>query len=445
MVFEALQERLQAIFKRLRGKGKIAEADVNEGMREIRIALLEADVNFKVVRDFINRVKERAVGQDVTSSLTPGQAIIKIVHDELTALMGGANARLNFAPKPPSVIMLAGLQGSGKTTTAAKLALYLKSQGRRPALVACDVYRPAAIEQLQVVGKQAGVPVFAKGDTALPVDIARESLDWAASSARDVVILDTAGRLHIDDEMMQELERVKAAVHPHEILLVVDAMTGQEAVSVAEAFNGRLDMDGVILTKLDGDSRGGAALSVKAVTGKPIKFAGTGEKLDGFEPFHPDRMASRILGMGDMLSLIEKAEAVFDADQAKELERKMRAAEFTLQDFMDQLKQVRNMGPLDQLLSMVPGFSSLKKTGLEVDEKELSRVEAMINSMTVEERRNPSIIGGSRRRRIAAGSGSTVQHVNRLLKQFEQAKKMFRAFASMDKGPRKGMKMPFLP
>ncbi|MDP2858264.1 MAG: signal recognition particle protein [Bacillota bacterium] len=445
MVFESLQERLQVIFKRLRGKGKITEADVNEGMREIRIALLEADVNFKVVRDFINRVKERALGQDVTSSLTPGQAVIKIVHDELTALMGGAHARLNFAPKPPTVIMLAGLQGSGKTTTAAKLAIHLKGQGRRPALVACDVYRPAAVQQLQVVGKQAGVPVFAKGDKALPVDIARESLDWAASSARDVVILDTAGRLHIDDEMMQELERVKAAVHPHEILLVVDAMTGQEAVSVAETFNRRLDIDGIILTKLDGDSRGGAALSVKAVTGKPIKFAGTGEKLDGFEPFHPDRMASRILGMGDMLSLIEKAEAVFDADQAKELERKMRAAEFTLQDFMDQLKQVRNMGPLDQLLSMVPGFSSLKKTGLEVDEKELSRVEAMINSMTVEERRNSSIIGGSRRRRIAAGSGSTVQDVNRLLKQFEQAKKMFRAFASMEKGPRKGMKMPFLP
>jgi len=445
MAFASLQEKLQAIFKRLRGKGKITEADVNEAMREIRIVLLEADVNFKVVKDFVNRVRERAVGQDVTTSLTPGQVVIKIVYDELTSLMGGAHATLNFAPKPPTVIMLVGLQGSGKTTTAAKLAIYLKGQGRRPALVACDIYRPAAIRQLEVVGKQAGVPVYSKGDKVGPVTIARESLDWARSSTRDTVILDTAGRLHIDDEMMQELEDVKAAVRPQEILLVVDAMTGQEAVAVAETFNGRLGINGIILTKLDGDTRGGAALSVKAVTGKPVKFAGTGEKLEGFEPFHPDRMASRILGMGDMLSLIEKAEAVFDADQAKELERKMRAAEFTLQDFMDQLKQVRNMGPLDQLLSMVPGFSSLKKTGIEVDEKDLSKIEAMINSMTAEERRNAAIIGGSRRRRIAAGSGTTVQDVNRLLKQFEQAKKMFRAFASMEKGPKKGMKMPFMP
>jgi len=445
LAFSSLQDKLQAIFKRLRQKGKITEADVNEAMREIRITLLEADVNFRVVKDFVNRVREKAVGQEVTASLTPGQAVIKIVYDELVSLMGGTRAQIRFAATPPTVVMLVGLQGSGKTTTAAKLAIYLRGQGRRPALVACDIYRPAAIQQLEVLGKQAGVPVYSKGDKESPIVIARESLDWATSLTRDTVILDTAGRLHIDDEMMQELENLKEALRPQEILLVVDAMTGQEAVTVAETFNNRLAIDGVILTKLDGDERGGAALSVRAVTGKPVKFAGTGEKLDGFEPFHPDRMASRILGMGDMLSLIEKAETVFDASQAKELERKMRAAEFTLQDFMDQLKQVKNMGPLDQLLSMVPGFGSLKKTGIEVDEKELSKIEAMINSMTPEERRNASIIGGSRRRRIAAGSGTTVQDVNRLLKQFEQAKKMFRAFASMEKGPRKGMKIPFLP
>ncbi len=445
MAFSSLQDKLQAIFKRLRGKGKITESDVNEAMREIRITLLEADVNFRVVKDFVNRVREKAVGQDVTASLTPGQAVVKIVYDELVSLMGGTRAQIRFAATPPTVIMLVGLQGSGKTTTAAKLAIYLRGQGRRPALVACDIYRPAAIQQLEVVGKQAGVPVYSRGDKESPIVIARESLAWATSLTRDTVILDTAGRLHIDDEMMQELENLKQAVEPQEILLVVDAMTGQEAVTVAETFNSRLAIDGVILTKLDGDERGGAALSVRAVTGKPVKFAGTSEKLDGFEPFHPDRMASRILGMGDMLSLIEKAEAVFDASQAKELERKMRAAEFTLQDFMDQLKQVKNMGPLDQLLSMVPGLGSLKKTGIEVDERELSKIEAMINSMTPEERRNAAIIGGSRRRRIAAGSGTTVQDVNRLLKQFEQARKMFRAFASMEKGPKKGMKIPFLP
>lgn len=443
MLFEALADKLQQTFKRLRGKGKITEADVNEAMRDIRIALLEADVNYKVVKDFINRVKTRAVGQEVISSLTPGQVVVKIVHEELVDLMGGTQSRINISPKPPTIVMMVGLQGSGKTTTAGKLALYFKKQGRRPALVACDVYRPAAIKQLEVVGRQVDVPVFATGDKADPVAIAASSMDWAIASARDMIIVDTAGRLHIDDEMMAELERIKEAIKPHEILLVVDAMTGQEAVSVAETFNNRLSVDGIILTKLDGDTRGGAALSVKAVTGKPIKFVGMGEKLNSLEAFHPDRMASRILGMGDVLTLIERAEAAFDAEQARVLEKKMRNQEFTLEDFRDQLKQVRNMGPLDQLLGMIPGFGAVKKMGLEVDEKELVKVEAIINSMTPSERRTPSIIGASRRRRIAAGSGTTIQDVNRLLKQFEQARKLFRTIADMERGGKKGFRIPF--
>jgi signal recognition particle subunit SRP54 len=445
MVFETLSEKLQQVFRRLRGKGKITEADVNEALREVRLALLEADVNFKVVRDFINRVKARAVGQEVTASLLPGQIVVKIVHEELTALMGGSSSRVDFAPKPPTIVMLVGLQGSGKTTTAAKIALHFLRQGRRPALVACDVYRPAAIQQLQVVGGQAGVPVFAMGDRSDPVDIAAAAVDWSISATRDMLLIDTAGRLHIDDEMMRELETMKARISPHEVLLVVDAMTGQDAVSVAEAFDSRLGIDGIVLTKLDGDTRGGAALSVRAVTGKPVKFVGSGEKIEGLEQFHPERMASRILGMGDVLSLIEKVEATFDVEQAKALEKKMKTMEFTLQDFKEQLKQVRNMGPLDQILGMIPGFGGSKKMGLEVDEKELGKVEAIINSMTLAERRTPSIMDGSRRRRIARGSGTTVQDVNRLLKQFEQARRLFRTIADMEKGGRKGFKLPFMP
>lgn len=446
MVFESLANKLQETFRRLRGKGKISEADVNEAMREVRLALLEADVNFRVVKDFVNRIKQRAVGQEVMRSLTPGQVIVKIVHEELTSLMGGSQARINLSPKPPTVVMMVGLQGSGKTTTSAKLAALYKRQGRRPALVACDVYRPAAIKQLQVLGSQIGIPVYSMGDKADPVEISKRSIDWAIDNTRDMLIIDTAGRLHIDEDMMAELEQIKYTVRPHEILLVVDAMTGQEAVSVSETFNNRLSVDGIVLTKLDGDTRGGAALSVRAVTGKPIKFSGIGEKLDGLEPFHPDRMASRILGMGDMLSLIEKAEAAFDLEKAKALEKKMRTQEFTLEDFKEQLKQVRSMGPLEQLLGMIPGFGAAKKMqGLEVDEKELGRVEAIINSMTPGERRHPHIIDGSRRKRIAAGSGTSVQEVNRLLKQFEQAKKLFRTLSDMEKGGKKGLKMPFLP
>jgi len=445
-VFENLSSKLQETFKRLRGKGKLTEADVSEALREVRLALLEADVNFRVVKDFVARVKEKAVGIEVLEALSPGQQVIKIVNDEITALLGGTNARLSIAPKPPTVVLMVGLQGAGKTTASGKLSAWLKKQGKRPLLVAADVYRPAAIKQLQVLGQQLDVPVFSLGSDADPVDIARAGVESAVKQGRDVVLVDTAGRLQVDDALMQELENIKAAVHPHEILLVVDAMTGQEAVSVAETFNQRLGIDGVVITKLDSDTRGGAALSVRAVTGRPIKFVGTGEKLDALEPFHPDRMASRILGMGDVLSLIEKAQAQFDEKQAMEMSQKMRKAEFTLDDFLQQLRQVRQMGPLDQLLGMLPGMGQLKQLkNVKVDEKELVHVEAIIQSMTAQERRSPDIINGSRRKRIARGSGTTVQEVNRLLRQFEESKKMMKQFAGMEKAMRKAGRVPFGP
>ena len=445
-MFENLSSKLQETFKRLRGKGKLTEADVSEALREVRLALLEADVNFRVVKDFVARVKEKAVGIEVLEALSPGQQVIKIVSDEITALLGGTNARLSIAPKPPTVVLMVGLQGAGKTTASGKLSAWLKKQGKRPLLVAADVYRPAAIKQLQVLGQQLDVPVFSLGSDADPVDIARAGVESAVKQGRDVVLVDTAGRLQVDDALMQELENIKAAVHPHEILLVVDAMTGQEAVSVAETFNQRLGIDGVVITKLDSDTRGGAALSVRAVTGRPIKFVGTGEKLDALEPFHPDRMASRILGMGDVLSLIEKAQAQFDEKQAMEMSQKMRKAEFTLDDFLQQLRQVRQMGPLDQLLGMLPGMGQLKQLkNVKVDEKELVHVEAIIQSMTAQERRSPDIINGSRRKRIARGSGTTVQEVNRLLRQFEESKKMMKQFAGMEKAMRKAGRVPFGP
>lgn len=447
MAFEGLSDRLQDIFRKLRGKGKITEEDVKVAMREVRLALLEADVNFKVVKDFVDRVKGRAVGQEVLGSLTPGQQIVKIVHDEMTALMGGTESKLNLSSKPPTVIMAVGLQGAGKTTTVAKLAKTLTKQGRRPLLVACDIYRPAAIKQLQVLGEQTGVPVFSMGQQN-PVNIARASLEHARTNNRDIVILDTAGRLHINEELMNELTNIKEQVNPDEILLVVDAMTGQDAVTVAESFHAQLGLTGVILTKLDGDTRGGAALSVKAVTGCPIKFVGMGEKLDALEPFHPDRMASRILGMGDILSLVEKAQASFDQEKAREMERKIRKQEFTLEDFLQQMQQMRSMGPLEDLLGMIPGMSKqMKDLKGQVDEKELSRIEAIIQSMTPAERRDPSIINGSRKKRIAKGSGTRVQDVNRLLKQFEDSRKLMKQFADLgSKKGRRGMppiKFPF--
>lgn len=448
MVFEGLADKLQQTFKKLRGRGKLSESDVNDAMREVRMALLEADVNFKVVKDFVAKVKERAIGQEVLDSLTPAQHVIKIVNEELTDLMGGTQSRITIASRPPTVVMLVGLQGAGKTTTAGKLALLLKKQNKRPLLVAADVYRPAAIKQLQVLGEQLEMPVFTLPDNNNPVAIAEQAMDYAISHARDIVIIDTAGRLHINQELMQELKSIRQTVKPHEILLVVDAMTGQDAVTVAETFNSELGIDGVILTKLDGDARGGAALSVKAVTGRPIKYAGMGEKLDALEPFHPDRMASRILGMGDVLSLIEKAEASINFDQAKEMEKKLRKEDFTLDDFLDQMQQVRKLGPLDQILSMLPGMGNLKKLqDVKIDEKELVQIEAIIRSMTKKERRDPSIINGSRRKRIASGSGTRVQAVNKLLKQFVEAKKMMKRFQDMQKSGKKGMggfKLPFM-
>ncbi|MGB9977027.1 signal recognition particle protein [Thermovenabulum sp.] len=442
MAFEALSQKLDAIFKKLRGKGKLSESDVKEAMREIRLALLEADVNYKVVKDFISKVTERAIGHEVMESLTPGQQVIKIVYDELTNLMGSKEAKLNLKGNP-AVIMLVGLQGSGKTTTAGKLGNYLSKMGRRPLLVAADIYRPAAIKQLHVVGDKVKVPVFSMGEKN-PVEIARASVEHAFRHGNDVVILDTAGRLHIDEELMEELKEIKNAVDPCEILLVVDSMTGQDAVNVAESFHSKLELTGLILTKLDGDTRGGAALSIKAVTGCPIKFIGMGEKLDDLEQFHPDRMASRILGMGDVLSLIEKATQNIDIKKAKELEERIRKEQFDLNDFLDQLKQVRKMGSLDQIFSMIPGFSPQKMQGLDFNEKELVKVEAIINSMTKEERRNPSIINGSRRKRIAMGSGTTVQDVNKLLKQFEQMKKLMKQLSEMEKSHKKGrFRIPF--
>lgn len=432
MAFESLSEKLSATFKRLRSKGRLTEADIKEAMRDVRLALLEADVSYKVVKDFVARVSQRALGQDVLESLTPAQMVIKIVNEELTETMGKENAKINIASKPPTVVMLVGLQGAGKTTNGAKLAGYFKkTQNKRPLLVACDVYRPAAIKQLEVVGGQLDIPVFQMGQDD-PVKIAKAGLRWAEQHGNDMVFLDTAGRLHVDETLMEELQNIKAELHPSEILLVVDAMTGQDAVNAAQSFNEWLDIDGVMLSKLDGDARGGAALSVKAVTGKPIKFIGVGEKLDQIEPFHPGRMASRILGMGDVLSLIEKAEQAIDQKKAAELEERLRQNKFTLTDFYEQLSQIKNMGSLQDIMGMLPGMGGMKD--LQVDEKALTRVEAIILSMTPQERENPNILGSSRKRRIAAGSGTKVEDVNRLLKQFGDMQKMMKQFSGKAAG-----------
>jgi len=437
-MFESLSEKLQSVFKKLRGKGTLSEQDVNEALREVRLVLLEADVNFRVVKDFISRVRERAVGQDVLGSLTPAQHVVKIVNEELIELLGGVDNSVKLSPKPPTILMMVGLHGAGKTTTCAKLANLMRKQGRKPLLAALDVYRPAAIKQLQVLGEQLGIPVFTLGDKQDPVDIAKAAVGSAASNGQDVIIFDTAGRLHIDEELMSELGRIRSAVSPTEILLVVDAMTGQDAVNVAEQFNQALEVDGFVVTKLDGDARGGAALSIKAVTGKPIKFAGVGEKLEALEPFHPERMASRILGMGDVLSLIEKAQTAVDAEKADELERKLRENRFDFDDYLDQLQQMRKMGPLDQILGMIPGFNAGKMRGVEIDESQVGKVEAMIRSMTKEERRHPDVLNGSRRRRVAIGSGTSIQDVNRLLNQFNQMKKMIRGLSEMEQGGKRG-------
>ncbi|MFS0553001.1 signal recognition particle protein [Brevibacillus sp. 179-C9.3 HS] len=448
MAFESLANRLQNAFDKLRGRGKIDETIVNEAMREVRLALLEADVNFKVVKDFVARVKERAVGQEVMKSLTPGQMVIKIVNEELVALMGGNVAQLTMAHRPPTVIMMAGLQGAGKTTTTGKLAKYLQKQNRKPLLVAGDIYRPAAIKQLQVLGEQLNVPVFTLGDQVSPVDIARQAIEHAKTNHLDVVLIDTAGRLHIDEALMDELKQIREVTKPDEILLVVDAMTGQDAVNVAESFNSQLELTGVVLTKLDGDTRGGAALSVKAVTGKPIKFAAMGEKLDALEPFHPDRMASRILGMGDVLSLIEKAQASVDEDKARDMERQMRQGEFTFDMFLDSMQQLRNLGPFEDILGMLPGMNKMKGK-MNVDEKQIARVEAIAKSMTKQERANPDLLNANRRKRIANGSGTSIQEVNRFLKQFEEMKKMMKQFSGaadkmVKKSKKKGFGLPFM-
>ena len=436
MAFEGLTEKLSAAFKKLRGKGRLSEADVKAAMREIRLALLEADVSYKVVKDFIKKTTERCVGTDVLESLTPAQMIVKIVNEELTALMGSENKKLKLASQPPTVVMLVGLQGAGKTTNGAKLAGLFKKQGRNPLLVACDIYRPAAIKQLQVVGSQLDIPVFEMGQTN-PVDIAKASIAHAVRHGNDMVFLDTAGRLHVDEALMDELKAVKAAVKPTEILLVVDAMTGQDAVNAAQTFNEYLDIGGVMLSKLDGDARGGAALSVKAVTGKPIKFIGTGEKLDQIEPFHPGRMASRILGMGDVLTLIEKAEAAFDAKKAAELEQKLKSSKFTLADFYDQLVQLKGMGSLQDIAGMMPGMNAGALKTATIDEKAMSRTEAIIQSMTPYERENPSCLNHSRKRRVAAGAGVKVEEINRLLKQFDMMNQMMKQFS----GPGASKKM----
>ena len=436
MAFEGLTEKLSAAFKKLRGKGRLTEADVKESMREIRLALLEADVSYKVVKDFIKKVTDRAVGTDVLESLTPAQMIVKIVNEELTALMGSDNQKIRIASQPPTIVMMVGLQGAGKTTNGAKLAGLFKKQGKNPLLAACDVYRPAAIKQLQVVGGQLGIPVFEMGQND-PVDIAKAAVQHAVRHGNDMVFLDTAGRLHIDEALMDELKAIKAAVNPHEIMLVVDAMTGQDAVNAAQAFNEALDISGVLLSKLDGDARGGAALSVKAVTGKPVKFIGVGEKLDQIEPFHPGRMASRILGMGDVLTLIEKAEAAFDQKKAEELEKKLRTNKFTLADFYDQLVQLKGMGGLQDLAGMLPGMNAGALKNAQVDEAALARTEAIIQSMTPYERENPACLNHSRKRRVAAGAGVKVEEINRLLKQFEMMNQMMKQFS----GPGAGKKL----
>lgn len=445
MAFESLAGKLEAAFKKLRGKGRLTEDDIKTAMREVKMALLEADVNFKIVKDFIKNVSERSVGADVLESLTPGQQVIKIVNEELIKLMGEKPVKLTFNSNPPSVYMLVGLQGAGKTTTCAKLAGVLRKDGKKPLLVACDVYRPAAIKQLQVVGAQLNIPVFTIEGSKDPVEISKAALRHAVSNLNDVVIIDTAGRLHVDEVLMDELENIKNAVKPQEILLTVDAMTGQDAVNVAESFHNKLNIDGVILTKLDGDTRGGAAISVRAVTGRPIKFAGMGEKLSDLEPFYPDRMASRILGMGDVLTLIEKAEQAFDEKQAAELERKMRTQTFTLDDFLDQMEQLKKMGPLSGIMEMLPGFNKAKMGDINIDEKKFYRVGAIIKSMTPAERTNPDIINASRKQRIANGCGMKVNDVNALLKQFDQMRKMMKQFSNPKKMKRfgRGLKLPF--
>ncbi|MGM0827153.1 MAG: signal recognition particle protein [Bacillota bacterium] len=447
MAFEGLADRLQGTIQKIRGKGKISEADVKEMMREVRLALLEADVNFKVVKQFVKKVSERAVGQEVMKSLTPGQQVIKVVQEELTNLMGGEQSQIAVAKRPPTVIMMVGLQGAGKTTTTGKLAnLLRKKHNRKPLLVAADIYRPAAIKQLETIGKQLSLPVFSLGDQVSPVEIAKRAIEKAKEEHHDYVLIDTAGRLHIDENLMGELKEIKELSNPDEIFLVVDAMTGQDAVNVAQSFNEDLGISGVVLTKLDGDTRGGAALSIRSVTEKPIKFVGMGEKMDALEAFHPERMASRILGMGDVLSLIEKAQANVDEEKAKELEQKMRTMSFTFDDFLEQLGQVRQMGPLDELLKMMPGANKMKGLDkIQVDDKQISHVEAIIQSMTKDEKIHPETINASRRKRIAKGSGTSIQEVNRLLKQFEDMKKMMKQMSGMQgKGKKKGMKLPFM-
>ena len=430
MAFENLSDKLQQTFKKIRGKGKVTEKDVKEAMREVKLALLEADVNFKVVKEFEKTVYEKAIGSEVLESLTPGQQIIKIIRDELVNLMGSTQAKITISPKPPTIIMMVGLNGAGKTTTSGKLANILRKQGKRPVLLSCDVYRPAAIKQLEVVGNSLNIPVLSTDETKNPVDIAKEAVDNFDLSKFDTLIIDTAGRLHVNGELMEELKLMKEAVNPTEILLVVDAMTGQDAVNVAESFNNTLGIDGIILTKLDGDTRGGAALSVKAVTGKPIKFVGMGEKLSDLEPFYPDRMASRILGMGDVLTLIDKAQEAFDEKKAAELEEKIRKSQFDLNDFLEQLRQMKKMGPLSQILGMLPGINKKALEEANIDDKPLIKTEAIILSMTPKERANPGIINSSRKRRIAQGSGTTVADVNALLKQFEQMQKMMKQFTN---------------
>ncbi|HDI0139380.1 TPA: signal recognition particle protein [Staphylococcus aureus] len=452
MAFEGLSERLQATMQKMRGKGKLTEADIKIMMREVRLALLEADVNFKVVKEFIKTVSERALGSDVMQSLTPGQQVIKIVQDELTKLMGGENTSINMSNKPPTVVMMVGLQGAGKTTTAGKLALLMrKKYNKKPMLVAADIYRPAAINQLQTVGKQIDIPVYSEGDQVKPQQIVTNALKHAKEEHLDFVIIDTAGRLHIDEALMNELKEVKEIAKPNEIMLVVDSMTGQDAVNVAESFDDQLDVTGVTLTKLDGDTRGGAALSIRSVTQKPIKFVGMSEKLDGLELFHPERMASRILGMGDVLSLIEKAQQDVDQEKAKDLEKKMRESSFTLDDFLEQLDQVKNLGPLDDIMKMIPGMNKMKGLDkLTMSEKQIDHIKAIIQSMTPAERNNPDTLNVSRKKRIAKGSGRSLQEVNRLMKQFNDMKKMMKQFTGGGKGKRnqmqnmlKGMNLPF--
>jgi len=445
MPFESLTEKLQKAFKLLRGKGKLTEKDIKEAMREVRLALLEADVNFRIVKNFIQTVTEKSVGSSVLESVTPGQQVIKIVHEELVSLLGSSQSMLTFAAKPPTVYLLIGLNGAGKTTTAAKLGLALRKQGKHPLLAACDIYRPAAVKQLQVLGAGIDIPVYAPTGKEAPEQIAKQAIAFADKNHNDIVILDTAGRFHINDELMEELQRMKKQARPQEILLVVDAMTGQDAVAVAETFNEKLGIDGVILTKLDSDTRGGAALSVRSVTGKPIKYAATGEKTSDLEAFHPDRMAERILGMGDVLSLVEKAQQVFDEKEALAMEKKFRENDFNLEDFLSQMKQIRKMGPIKSLIGMIPGLSQIKTDDLEVDDSIFLHMEAIINSMTIKERRNPAILNSSRKKRIARGSGRNIQEVNKLIRQFDDMKKMMKDLSGMAGKGRKGrFGMPFM-